>query len=138
MPFTSVCMKMIGGGRKFPERPRKFTCRVPIRKRLLPAAKLFDKAAARRAPAEISRLKKEAGAKDEELRRLKSSFESEVDAHVRLGVRRARLADDDASYRSRAAQLQSELNNARQQIYDARHLVKQNNEVAQLRRDVAA
>eukprot|EP00965_Chrysotila_dentata_P127713 4223059-Pleurochrysis_carterae.AAC.1 len=61
----------------------------------------------------------------------------EVDAHVRLGIRKAQLADDDASYRSRAAQLRAELLNARQQVYDTRHLCKQNDQLTSLRRELA-
>eukprot|EP00965_Chrysotila_dentata_P167648 5536498-Pleurochrysis_carterae.AAC.1 len=69
---------MIGGGRKFPTRPRQFTRCGPIRKRRLPTAATFDKAAACKAAAEISRLKKKVLANEKELRDVKNSFQRET------------------------------------------------------------
>eukprot|EP00965_Chrysotila_dentata_P043925 1460080-Pleurochrysis_carterae.AAC.1 len=93
--FDTIRMVMVGGGRKFAKRLRAFTIRsAPIRKRKLPAASTFNKAAAGRAVAEITALKRQLEGVTAELQQTKASFIREMHIHVRDGFRKAPAASD--------------------------------------------
>eukprot|EP00965_Chrysotila_dentata_P154351 5101328-Pleurochrysis_carterae.AAC.1 len=136
--YDVISLVMRGGGRKFPEFTRKFTCRAPLRKRILPTSTLtIDRAAAKRAAAEISSLQKQLATATAELLRVKSSFAREIKLHVRAGVRKTHVAADVAVYRDLSA-LKDELVLLRRAACTSTYHFNLPSRVAELQAAVAA
>eukprot|EP00965_Chrysotila_dentata_P154860 5117139-Pleurochrysis_carterae.AAC.3 len=120
--FSAVTVHMLGGGRKFPSRPRRFTISAspPIRKRiLLSSVHSATAALARERAHTIKQLQADLRGEQQRAARLESEFVSEVAVRIRCGIRQARFDMDSGIY-NLLVKLKEELVVARQAAKEKR------------------